>query len=237
MSLLKRLWISIGALLVTVFAVTLTVFGLSGSAALEQQLAIETENTARTLALVLSAQELDPVVAEIQLSTITNLSEFEAVELRDPQNNVVFVAQNTTPTTRVPDWFQRLFEVSTAPASAPIQQGWDTWELKLTPFGGSAYDELWTATKRSAFALLVAFFAAGLIGQVLLSKLLIPLGQVVAQAAAIGQRRFTKIAIPNTREFADVARSMNELSQRVQTMLSDEAQLLKDKKASLILMK
>lgn len=232
MSLLKRLWISIGALLVTVFAVTLTVFGLSGSAALEQQLAIETENTARTLALVLSARELDPVVAEIQLSTITNLSEFEAVELRDPQNNVVFVAQNTTPATRVPDWFQRLFEVSTAPASAPIQQGWDTWELKLTPFGGSAYDELWTATKRSAFALLVAFFAAGLIGQVLLSKLLIPLGQVVAQAAAIGQRRFTKIAIPNTREFADVARSMNELSQRVQTMLSDEAQLLKDKKAS-----
>ena len=87
--------------LVTVFAVTLTVFGLSGSAALEQQLAIETENTARTLALVLSARELDPVVAEIQLSTITNLSEFEAVELRDPQNNVVFVAQNTTPATRV----------------------------------------------------------------------------------------------------------------------------------------
>lgn len=232
MSLLKRLWISIGALLVTVFAVTLTVFGLSGSASLEEQLAIETENTARTVALVLSAQELEPVMAEIQLSTLTNLSEFKAVELRDPQNNVVFAAQNATPTTRVPQWFQRLFKVSTAPASAPVQQGWDTWELQLTPFGGSAYTELWTATMRSAFALLVAFFTAGLIGQILLSKLLIPLDQVVAQAAAIGQRRFTKIAIPKTREFADVARSMNELSQRVQTMLSDEAQLLKDKKAS-----
>ena len=54
MSLLQRLWLSIAALLITVFGVTMTVFGVSGSNTLEEQLAIETENTARSLAQLLS---------------------------------------------------------------------------------------------------------------------------------------------------------------------------------------
>ena len=62
--------------------------------------------------------------------------------------------------------------------------------------------------------------------------LLLPLGHVVSQASAIGQRRFTKIDVPTTAEFAAVARSMNELSDRVQGMLADEAEQLKNKKAS-----
>ena len=52
MSLLRRLWLSIGVLLITVFAVTMTVFGVSGSNTLQEQLAIETQNTARSLAQV-----------------------------------------------------------------------------------------------------------------------------------------------------------------------------------------
>ena len=89
MSLLKRLWISIGALLITVFAVTLTVFGLSGIASLEEQLAFVTENTARTLLLVLSREQFDPAITDIQLSPITHLTEFEAVKLRCPPTTVV----------------------------------------------------------------------------------------------------------------------------------------------------
>ena len=79
--------------------------------------------------------------------------------------------------------------------------------------------------------MIAAFFIAGLIGQLLLSRLLLPLNHVVSQASAIGQRRFTKIDVPNTAEFAAVARSMNDLSDRVQTMLADEAQLLKEQKS------
>ena len=82
MSLLRRLWLSIGVLLITVFAVTMTVFGVSGSNTLQEQLAIETQNTARSLAQVLSleaevsgADELDPVIVQLRLSPFTDLSE------------------------------------------------------------------------------------------------------------------------------------------------------------------
>ena len=86
MSLLSRLWISIGGLLLIVFAVTLSVFGASGSHTLQEQLAIATENTARTLTHVrsLAAQvsgvdELDPVLVQLRLSPFTDLSEFTSV--------------------------------------------------------------------------------------------------------------------------------------------------------------
>ena len=62
-----------------------------------------------------------------------------------------------------------------------------------------------------------------------MKKLLVPLKEVVAQAKSVGERRFTKIAIPSTREFADVARSMNELSDRVETMLVNEASALRER--------
>lgn len=239
MSLLKRLWLSIGVLLITVFAVTLTVFGVSGSSRLQEQLAIETENTARSLAQVLSleaqvsgVEELDPVIVQLRLSPFTDLSEFEVVELRDPAGSIIFRSQNTPIPTEAPDWFKQFFAVETFAATAPVMLGWNNWELSLKPFGGSAYDELWRASKRSASAMLAAFFVAGLIGQIILSRLLQPLNHVVSQASAIGQRRFTKIDIPKTTEFAAVARSMNELSGRVQAMLADEADSLKSKKAS-----
>ena len=195
MSLLSRLWISIGALLLTVFAVTLTVFGVSGSNTLQQQLAVETENTARSLAQVLSLEaeassleRLDPVIVQLRLSPFTDLSEFQSVELRDPTGEVIFRAQNTPVTPTAPIWFVELFEVETFPISAPVMLGWDNWELSLTPHGGGVYDELWTATKRSAFAMMAAFFVAGIIGQIILSRLLQPLSNVVTQASGIGQR-------------------------------------------------
>lgn len=240
MSLLKRLWLSIAVLLMTVFAVTMTVFGLSGSSTLQKQLAIETENTARSLAQVLSLEAqlsevdtLDPVIVQLRLSPFTDLSEFEIVELLDPTGAVIFRSQNSPAPTEAPEWFKQFFAVETFAATAPVMLGWNNWELSLTPFGGAAYDELWQVSKRSAAAMIAAFFIAGLIGQLLLSRLLLPLNDVVSQASAIGQRRFTKIDVPNTAEFAAVARSMNDLSERVQTMLADEAQLLQSKKASI----
>ena len=239
MSLLNRLWLSIGTLLLTVFMVTLTVFGLSGSASLEEQLIVKTQATAQTMAHVLSVEAqslgldtLDPVTAELRLKSLTDLGEFQSVELRDPTGQVVFVSNNTPPPTQAPEWFKQFFMVQTFTASEQVMMGWNNWELSLTPFGGAAYDELWLASQQSAAAMLAAFFVAGVIGQLILSRLLLPLGHVVSQASAIGRRRFTKIDVPKTAEFAAVARSMNELSDRVQGMLADEAEQLKNKKAS-----
>ena len=104
MSLLNRLWLSIGTLLLTVFMVTLTVFGLSGSASLEEQLIVKTQATAQTMAHVLSVEAqslgldtLDPVTAELRLKSLTDLGEFQSVELRDPTGQVVLFRTTHSP--------------------------------------------------------------------------------------------------------------------------------------------
>ena len=93
---------------------TLTVFGLSGSASLEEQLIVKTQATAQTMAHVLSVEAqslgldtLDPVTAELRLKSLTDLGEFQSVELRDPTGQVVFVSNNTPPPTQAPEWFKQ----------------------------------------------------------------------------------------------------------------------------------
>ncbi|HQU88448.1 MAG TPA: GGDEF domain-containing protein, partial [Denitromonas sp.] len=53
--------------------------------------------------------------------------------------------------------------------------------------------------------------------------LLRPLGRVVEQARAIGERRFISTDTPDTPEFAAVVTAMNTLSTRVRTMLEEES--------------
>ncbi|MDA8962472.1 EAL domain-containing protein, partial [Congregibacter sp.] len=75
-------------------------------------------------------------------------------------------------------------------------------------------------------ALVIAIVAAGLLGSLLLRLILKPLDQVVAQATALGERRFTTLPEPATHEFARVTRAMNSLTLRVQDLLAHDAQRL-----------
>ena len=75
-------------------------------------------------------------------------------------------------------------------------------------------------------ALLVAVLVAGVLGNFLLRRILAPLKAVVAQAQAIGERRFITTEEPSTTEFAEVTRAMNELARRVREMLEKESQRL-----------
>ena len=104
-----------------------------------------------------------------------------------------------------------------------------TWELTGTPYEANAYDELWKLAVNTFWGVLLLFACAGVVGFWALQRLLDPLREVVIQAKNIGERRFTKITIPSTTEFADVARSMNNLSGRIQSMLSDERHCLRIK--------
>ena len=226
MSIYKRLWIGLAALMLTVFCVTFILFGMAASSSSEDQLAIETDKNANTLALLLSQTVLDPVDLELTLSTTVNLSEFEYVRIVDAAGDTVFERSNPIPSYNSPQWFRTLFSVDNAPSSALVQQGWQTWSLELKSFDGATYDELWRVAVNNVLAMLGAFIVAGIIGNLALKRLLRSLTDVVNQARAIGDRRFYSIDVPATLEFAEVAESMNELSSRVKGMLEREASKL-----------
>lgn len=227
MSLYKQLWLAVATLMLTVFALTFAINASSTSDYLEQQLSVKNNDDAQALALSLSQQTLDPVSLEIQLSARLDLADYEWIQLRATDGTMLFNRTNENPPSEVPEWFRNLFDIQAIAGSAKISNGWNqVGTLSLKSFEDFAYDELWAGAQRTLIALVTAVVVAGVVGSFLLRMILAPLQQVVAQAKAIGDRRFISVDEPRTLEFAEVTRSMNELSRRVKEMLQREAQRL-----------
>jgi EAL domain-containing protein (putative c-di-GMP-specific phosphodiesterase class I)/GGDEF domain-containing protein len=108
-----------------------------------------------------------------------------------------------------------------------VSQGWKSaGTLTLQSQSRFAYRELWINTQRLFAYFVLAALGAGLLGSLLLRWITQPLGAVVAQAEAIGERRFVTIEEPRTLEFNALSRAMNGLSERVKQMLSEETERL-----------
>lgn len=227
MSLYKQLWIGVALLMLMVFGVTFVINGVSSSRYLEQQLSLKNQDDATALALSLSQQQLDPVLLELQLAAKLDQGSYEFIEFRDPKGDVVFNRGSSPVEGSAPGWLQDLFPISSVPGEAEVTNGWNQFgALTLKSHDGFAYEELWNGAQRNLIALVLAIVIAGAVGSLLLRIILSPLNQVVDQARAIGERRFSTLPEPFTREFAVVTRSMNELARRVREMLERESQRL-----------
>ena len=233
MSLYRQLWIAVAVLLLLVFATATTINGVSSSRYLTDQLSLKNQDDAIALALSLSQQQLDSIALEIQLATQLDQGSYARVQFRDIDGNTVFDRRAPQGTTRAPGWVQTLFSIRSEPGSAEVSNGWNqlgTVELKSRK--DFAYDELWAGIRRSFVALILAILIAGSTGSLLLRRLLEPLDQVVAQAEAIGERRFPTLPEPFTREFATLTRSMNTLAERVRGLLLRESEKLTRERAA-----
>lgn len=233
MSLFKQLWIVTAIIMLLVFGATFMINSATSSQYLEEQLTLKNRDDATALALSLSQQSLDTITLELQLATIVDQGAYELLQFRDPMGTVLFDRGTPNLNSSAPDWLINLFPINSEAATAEVTNGWNQFgTLTIKSAESFAYDELWIGGKRTLVALVVAILAAGLIGSLLLRLVLAPLKQVVAQAQAIGQRRFTTVAEPYTTEFADVTRSMNELATRIKDMLTRESQRLSKQRES-----
>ncbi|MDZ7785191.1 MAG: EAL domain-containing protein [Halioglobus sp.] len=227
MSLHKKLWLAIVVLLVAVFATSLLVTTLSARAYLEEQLAIKNSDNAAALALSLTQQGADPVLMELTLAAQFDTGFYELIQLTDPEGNVMLRRADDSPDGGAPGWFIRLFPIDVAAGTASVQAGWQqAGALTLRSHSHFAYEELWTSSLTLAAVFLLAGIAAGAAGSAALRRILRPLGDVVAQAEAIGNRRFISIREPKTLEFRRLVSAMNALSARVRQMLEAEGERL-----------
>jgi EAL domain-containing protein (putative c-di-GMP-specific phosphodiesterase class I) len=227
MSLYRQLWIAIVILMLVVFGTTFLINGYSSSRYLEEQLTIKNNDDATALALSLSQQSLDPVALEIQLASQLDLGSYQSVEFQSADGSLLFSRSKAFDNDSAPAWIKYLFSINASPGSAEVSSGWtQLGTLRLKSHDDFAYAELWASAERTLLALVVAIIAAGLLGSRLLRLILKPLDQVVVQATALGERRFTTLPEPGTREFARVTRAMNNLTLRVQDMLAQDAQRL-----------
>jgi len=235
MSLYRQIWIAAAILMLGIFGITFAINATTSSQYLEQQLTLKNNDDANALALSLSQQALDLTVIELQLAAKLDQGAYDYIRLTAPTGEVLFDrgSEMGPPLTQAVSWMRALFTIDATPGTAEVTNGWNqVGTLTLKSADSFAYYELWQGAQRMLVALVAAIIFAAILGNVLLRIILKPLGQVVEQAQAIGERRFLTLEEPFTTELAEVTRAMNELARRVKDMLTREADELTRKRAT-----
>ena len=227
MSLYNKLGSAVLALLIMVFIVTLIINAVESSRYLSEQLTIENGNDANETAQSLTLAGLDRELLEVRLDAKYGQGVYRRIALIDADKTVLFNRESESTDTSYPAFLRNLLPINAQPGIEEVSNGWSPLGyLVIERYDDVAYDELWEIAKNMFLALLLAVLVAGILGNIMLRRILEPLKSVVAQAQAIGERRFILTEEPTTTEFAEVTRAMNELARRVRGMLEKESQRL-----------
>ncbi|RCV86464.1 bifunctional diguanylate cyclase/phosphodiesterase [Billgrantia montanilacus] len=227
MSLIKQLWLTIVVLLLLAFVGSLLIGVTSSRHYIEQEVRIKNTDNANALALSMSQMEKDPVILELLLAAQFDTGHYRRIELRDPEGGVIEQRVGNGHIDDVPGWFVELVRFDIPAGQAVVQDGWQQFgTLELESQHSFAYRSLW----RSSLELAGWFAIAGVISLLLASWIVrtirLPLRDVVSQAQAIGERRFTTAREPKTLELREVVQAMNRLSGAVRQMLGAESDKL-----------
>lgn len=235
MSLFRQLWLSIIALTVFVFLGSFMVSVLSARNYLEEQLLIKNGDNAAALALSLSQlPEKDPVSVELMVAAQFDTGHYQQIRLIDPNKQLIVERRDDAPISGAPGWFVKLLPIRIQPGIAQVQDGWRQFgTVSVLSHSQFAYRELWRGAWGMVIWFLVAAVIAGGIGTWLLRFITRPLNQVVDQANALTERRFTIVPEPKPSELKSVVRAMNSMVERIKQMFAEETARLAEMRARL----
>lgn len=227
MSLVKQIRIAISVIILMVAAGCLFLSVYDDHRFMAEQLQKKNNDNANGLAITLSNIQKDNVTVELIISAQFDMGHYRRIAIISPDNKTMIERVNRNPHSVAPAWFQSLFSVSIQPGLANIQSGWQQYgTLVLESEPSLAYDQLWETSRHAVlWTLIVAFLSYGVSG-FWLKKILQPLDEVIAQAEALGERKYITIAEPATEEFQKLVRTMNTLSDRVKSMVTAESERL-----------
>lgn len=229
MTLIKQLWVAIGVVAVLAFGGSLVISMLSARHYLEQELLVRNVDSATALALSLTQLPKDAVTIELQINAQFDTGHYRRIRLVAPDGRALIERARDTAHFAAPRWFADLFPIQAPPGLAQVQDGWLQFgTLSVEGDVGFAHATLWRGTLRLLAWFIAGGLLTGLVGSVLLSRIIEPLSRIVTQAEALGDRRFLTTPEPSTAEFRAVVRAMNRLTERMRSMLIDEAARLED---------
>lgn len=227
MSLIKQLWFAIILMMSLAFGASFVINTITSKHYLEQQLTMKNTDNAVSLALSISQMEKDPVAINLMLSAQFDNGYYSFIRLMSPENELISERVNTGAVENVPNWFKQLIHIAPNPGTAQIQDGWKQYgTLFLASDTDFAYVDLWNGTLSMFLWGALIAIGSGIIGSLILKIIIQPLHEMVEMTEAIGDKNFISIKEPNTFEFKSLAKALNKLSQRIEDMFKDEAQLL-----------
>ncbi len=192
-----------------------------------EQLQKKNNDNANGLAITLSNIQKDNVTVELIVSAQFDMGHYRRIAIVSPDNTLMIERVNRHPHANAPAWFQYLCAVDIQPGVANIQSGWQQYgTLVLESEPSLAYDQLWDTSRHAVLWTLVVAFLSYIVSGLWLKKILKPLDDVIAQAEALGDRKYITIAEPATEEFRKLVHTMNMLSERVKSMVTAESERL-----------
>ena len=234
MSLLNRLLISITVLVACVLAGTLMLSIGSARTYLDEQLTVQGENAATSLALLLSQQPRDNRAArELLMSALFDTGQFSAVRFSEAGGDETFSrTREPEHVNGSPAWFDAMVPLSPARASRDISAGWQLLgTVTIEVDDSSARQMLWfTSLRLFGFVLLAGVFW-GVFAVFLVRWLRRALAADVAAslaalhdksgmrpegAPALSELRDTELLFSEARE--RVMATENELESRIETL-------------------
>jgi EAL domain-containing protein (putative c-di-GMP-specific phosphodiesterase class I)/GGDEF domain-containing protein len=227
MSLIKQIRIAISVIILMVAAGCMFLGVYDDHRFMAEQLQKKNNDNANGLAITLSNIQKDNVTVELIISAQFDMGHYRRIAIISPDNKTMIERVNRNPHSVAPAWFQSLFSVNIQPGIANIQSGWQqygTLELESEP--SLAYDQLWETSRHAVLWTLIVAFMSYVVSGFWLKKILKPLDDVIAQAESLGERKYITIEEPQTEEFQKLVRTMNTLSDRVKSMVTDESERL-----------
>jgi EAL domain-containing protein (putative c-di-GMP-specific phosphodiesterase class I)/GGDEF domain-containing protein len=227
MSLVKQIRIAISVIILMVAAGCLFLGVYDDHRYMAEQLQKKNNDNANGLAITLSNIQKDNVTVELIISAQFDMGHYRRIAIISPDNKLMIERVNRHPHSIAPAWFQSVFSVNIQPGVANIQSGWQqygTLELESEP--SLAYDQLWETSRHAVLWTLIVALLSYVVSGFSLKKILRPLDEVIAQAEALGERKYITIEEPATEEFRKLVRTMNTLSDRVKSMVTAESERL-----------
>nr|ALV86467.1 hypothetical protein [uncultured bacterium 19] len=224
MSLMRQTgWLLVAVLLLALCgAVGVNLFSMR--ATLETQLRVKNSDNAQSLALALSQQRGDAQLMALLMTAQFDTGFYRRIRLVNADGGVGFERVADTTASAAPAWFVAAWPIESAPGVAQVSDGWRAvGKVELVSQIAYAHDELWRGSVRAA-ALLAAIGAAGLLlAAAGVRRIRRPLDATVAQAQALEDGRYVLVDEPRVPELRRVARAMNGMVQRVQSLFEAQA--------------
>jgi EAL domain-containing protein (putative c-di-GMP-specific phosphodiesterase class I)/GGDEF domain-containing protein len=227
MSLIKQIRIAISVIILMVAAGCLFLGVYDDHHFMAEQLQKKNNDNANGLAITLSNIQKDNVTVELIVSAQFDMGHYRRIAIISPDNKTMIERVNRNPHSDAPDWFQSLFSIRIQPGVANIQSGWQQYgTLVLESEPSLAYDQLWETSRHAVLWTFIVALMSYVVSGIWLKKILKPLDDVIAQAEALGERKYITIEEPQTEEFKKLVRTMNTLSDRVKSMVTAESERL-----------
>lgn len=221
MSLSKQLLILVSALFLLIFSLNFILSVKNTRDYLQGEAKIHAQDTATSLGLSLAPYIINPrdPSIKVMISAIFDMGYYKEIRLVDNNNSDLISLQSEKNIADVPGWFIDLLPLRSATASSEINSGWKiSAVIHVTVNPNYAYLKLYTQVKTSFYYSLAAFAVCIILLWLVLRLMLASLKNIDHMALAVAEGNFVTIApLPWTSEVRNVAKSMNLMSQKIQS--------------------